>query len=136
MNEYHIGHPWKGWIVYFESADGIEWDGFCPVLKPTEREWEDFRVFPSSLIVKDNNYLLYYLGAEEKTKRIQTGVAMSKDGLIFNKRTKASILPAGREAIKCMEKELEKTIINCCREAGQTRSSCHCTNAHYLMNVK
>jgi|GEM_PF-3160395 len=102
MNEYHIGHPWKGWIVYFESADGIEWDGFCPVLKPTEREWEDFQVFPSSLIIKDNNYLLYYLGAEEKTKRIQTGVAMSEDGLIYNKRTRAPVIPAGCQVI-CTE---------------------------------
>ncbi|MGV8118232.1 MAG: carboxypeptidase regulatory-like domain-containing protein [Candidatus Xenobiia bacterium LiM19] len=95
INEYHRTHSWKGWIVNFESDDGINWRNYCPVLKPTSTAWEDYQVFPASVLYLDSTYLLYYIGANDATKSVNIGRAASSDGITITSRTASPIYPGG-----------------------------------------
>src|SRR4030042_6569670 len=74
-------------IGFAISKDGINWEkyGSNPVLSPSrDRSWESNGLFEPTVIFGDNEYKMWYVGADAKgINRI--GLAISKDGINWEK---------------------------------------------------
>jgi len=81
-------------IGYATSRDGIHWEKYPqnPVLDLGEG-WDGVSVFYPSVIKDGSDYRLYYAGFDGKTQRI--GLALSKDGIQWERSSKNPILDIG-----------------------------------------
>ena len=72
------------------SKDGINWEKFKgnPILEPSiDRDWESNGLFEPTVIFKDNEYKMWYVGADAKIdgRKVKLGYAYSIDGVIWHK---------------------------------------------------
>lgn len=71
-------------IYYATSVDGINW-GELPglrVFSPGESgSWDDWTIRVATVIYDDENYKLYYFGKDYARDQYQIGVALSSDGI-------------------------------------------------------
>ncbi len=78
----------KAYILYSESADGINWTHYNsnPVLSSGEYgSWDDLSVSPGSVIKENGIYKLYYCGWSNEYENWHIGLAISNDGINWAK---------------------------------------------------
>ncbi|HSP88120.1 MAG TPA: hypothetical protein VLN45_08295 [Ignavibacteriaceae bacterium] len=74
----------KGYVLYAESEDGIDWTHphSGPVLFPgSQSNWDSWAVHPGSVIKEDGIYKMYYTGWANTYGHWQVGLATSTDGI-------------------------------------------------------
>ena len=75
-------------IWYAESQDGLNWNtiGSTPVLsKGSAGSWDAYAVTVAAVIKTGNTYKMYYNGNQNYSDDISTGVALSTDGIHWEK---------------------------------------------------
>jgi predicted GH43/DUF377 family glycosyl hydrolase len=85
MNLYPAG---AGDISYTESTDGINWINIskAPVLTVGEYgSWDDQAVGMGAIIKEDSLFKLYYIGMRGPYEKKEIGLAVSRDGIIWEK---------------------------------------------------
>jgi len=83
-------------IGFASSADGVRWTkANRPVLTPgANGSWDDFAVYAPSVVLNGSRYLMYFTG-ENSSRVFSVGLALSSDGLHWNKYSKNPVLTAG-----------------------------------------
>jgi predicted GH43/DUF377 family glycosyl hydrolase len=75
-------------IWYAESQDGLNWNtiGSTPVLtKGNAGSWDAYAVTVAAVIKTENTYKMYYNGHQNYNVDISTGIALSTDGVHWEK---------------------------------------------------
>ena len=74
-------------IAYTESVDGISWmNTVSPVLtKGQPGAWDDFKVAIVGVIKDEQEYKLYYIGMQNQYSNWSLGLAVSQDGIHWQK---------------------------------------------------
>jgi len=82
------GDPWKTYILYKESIDGINWTSFPnPVIFPGVNSWDSKSVSPGAVIKENGIYRMYYNGYSDEYANWHIGLATSVDGINWTKRS-------------------------------------------------
>ena len=77
-------------IWYAESQDGLNWNtiGSAPVLsKGSAGSWDAYAVTVAAVIKTGNTYKMYYNGHQFYSDDISTGIALSTDGIHWDKNS-------------------------------------------------
>jgi len=91
MWHYGLGRvgeqPWKTYILYKESVDGINWTTFSnPVLYPgSSNSWDSKSVQPSAILRENGIYKMYYCGFSNEYDSWHVGLATSFNGINWTK---------------------------------------------------
>ena len=91
VQEHHRSHAGKGWIVSFESSDGLEWSDRRVTLKTTRSGWRALEVIPKAVVATDSQYQLYCVGTDPRTKRRCIGRAVSSSGTSFRRVSRLTL---------------------------------------------
>ena len=91
MWHYGLGRvgvePWKTYILYKESVDGINWTTFPnPVLYPSYNSWDSKSVQPGAILKENGIYKMYYCGFSDEYDSWNVGLATSVNGINWTKR--------------------------------------------------
>ena len=80
--------PWKTYILYKESVDGINWTAFPnPVLYPgSSNSWDSKSVQPGAILKENGIYKMYYFGYSDEYDNWHVGLATSVNGINWTKR--------------------------------------------------
>lgn len=80
------GEPWKAYIHYKESVDGINWSSLPnPVMYPGTNTWDSKTVSPGAVIKENGIYKMYYCGYSNENGNWHIGLATSEDGINWTK---------------------------------------------------
>lgn len=80
------GEPWKTYIHYKESVDGINWSSLPnPVMFPGTNTWDSKTVSPGAVIKENGVYKMYYCGYSNEYDNWHIGLATSADGINWTK---------------------------------------------------
>ncbi len=85
---------------YAESNDGISWHNVQnePVLIPGDSgSWDDYSVYPGAIINEDNIYKMYYNGFQDEYGKWNIGLAVSSDGLHWEKNNQPVLVADDQE---------------------------------------
>jgi predicted GH43/DUF377 family glycosyl hydrolase len=79
--------PWKVYVLYSESIDGINWTKFPnPVMYPGyNSSWDSKAVSPGAVIKENGIYKMYYCGYSDEYDNWHVGYATSVDGINWEK---------------------------------------------------
>ncbi len=83
-------------IWYVESSDGINWNestSYSVLQKGELGTWDDYRVGVGAVLKDSNNYKMYYYGWQDQYSIWQIGLAVSNDGINWEKYPEP-VLPA------------------------------------------
>jgi predicted GH43/DUF377 family glycosyl hydrolase len=78
-----------GSVWYAESKDGLSWNtiGSSPILtNGVTGTWDSYMVYVSAVIKVGSVYKMYYTGRQNYSDDISTGMAVSTDGIHWEKR--------------------------------------------------
>lgn len=79
------GQPWKTYIFYRESNDGISWTNpTTPIILPGSG-WDSKAVSPGAVIKENGIYKMYYTGYFNEYSNWHIGLATSSDGVNWTK---------------------------------------------------
>jgi predicted GH43/DUF377 family glycosyl hydrolase len=87
-------------IWYTESSDGIHWgsDINCSVLQKGETgAWDDYRVGTGAILKDGDVYKMYYNGWHDQYSVWQIGLAVSDDGISWQKYSNPILASSGNE---------------------------------------
>lgn len=80
------GEPWKTYIHYKESVDGINWTTLQnQVMYPGFNTWDSKSVSSGAVLKEDGIYKMYYCGFSNEYENWHIGLATSADGISWNK---------------------------------------------------
>jgi predicted GH43/DUF377 family glycosyl hydrolase len=80
------GEPWKTYIHYKESVDGINWNSLPnPVMFPGTNSWDSKSVSPGAVLKEDGIYKMYYCGYSDEYDSWHVGFATSVNGINWTK---------------------------------------------------
>ena len=87
------GQPWKTYVMYKESVDGINWTTFPnPVVFPGSNTWDSKSVSPGAVIKENGLYHMYYNGYSDEYANWHIGLATSVDGINWTKQPQPILL--------------------------------------------
>lgn len=79
------GQPWKTYIFYKESNDGISWtNSENPIIYPGTN-WDSKCVSPGAVIKENGIYKMFYTGYSDEYMNWHIGLATSPDGINWTK---------------------------------------------------
>lgn len=87
-------------IWYTESSDGINWTSQYdkPVIVPGEAgAWDDYSVGVGDIIYEDGKYKMYYNGFQDQYGKWCIGLAVSDDGINWQKNAAPVLIPSEEE---------------------------------------
>lgn len=93
---YLSGYSQKANVWYAESPDGINWVNKLnnPVLDVgTNGAWDNLIVGARAIIKDNNKYLMYYSGAQSPYGQSLIGLAISNDGINWQKYSNPAFMP-------------------------------------------
>ena len=80
------GEPWKTYVHYKESIDGINWTTLQnQVMYPGFNTWDSKSVSPGAVLKEDGIYKMYYCGYSNEYENWHIGLATSSDGINWTK---------------------------------------------------
>ncbi len=80
------GEPWKTYVHYKESVDGINWSTLPnPVMFPGSNFWDSKSVSPGAVLKENGIYKMYYCGYANEYDNWHIGLATSADGISWTK---------------------------------------------------
>jgi predicted GH43/DUF377 family glycosyl hydrolase len=86
------GEPWKTYVMYKESVDGINWTSFQnPVIFPGVNSWDSKSVSPGAVLKENGIYKMYYCGYSDEYDNWHVGLATSVDGINWTKHSQPII---------------------------------------------
>jgi predicted GH43/DUF377 family glycosyl hydrolase len=97
MNTYYSA---KADFNYAESVDGIHWHSASdqPVLSPgTSGAWDDYSIGMGAVIKDDGLYKMYYCGYRDQYGKWSVGLAVSQDGIHWEKNPSPVLTPSDYE---------------------------------------
>ena len=90
----------KSNIWYAESNNGINWHSVqnTPVLMPSDSgSWDDYSVAPGIVFKEGNNFKMYYNGYHDQYGKWNIGLAVSTDGIHWEKNNEAILVASDEE---------------------------------------
>ena len=101
-------------VWYAESNDGINWHNIqnTPVLLPGDSgSWDNYSVYAGAIIKEDNIFKMYYNGFQDQYGKWNIGLAVSSDGIHWEKYSEPVLVADDQlnQKIFCVEKTLSTT---------------------------